>query len=152
MIVIATSYHEARNILLSTSRSMPGELPFFDRVIGIGPDKIDTGALGILSYHVRGPVERPLEVRRVLTVEGSILIYCPDGTSRAPGYAVALCARETCKRWWELGSIENAAKAAVEMAASGCPYGSAPHLGVVAEADLQLGYEGKLTEAVKSGW
>ena len=149
MIVIATSYHEARTILPSTSRTMPGDLPFFDRVIGVGPERIDTGALGILSYHVRGPVERPLEVRRVLTVEGTILIYCPDGTSRAPGYAVALCARETYKTVW---GIEAAAKAAVEMAASGCIHGSVPHKGTVAEADLQLGYDGELVKAVAEGW
>lgn len=142
MIVIATSYYEARTILLSTSRTMPGDLPFFDRVIGIGPERIDTGSMGILSYHVRGPVERPLEVRRVLTVEGTILVYCPDGTSRAPGYAVALCAREA----------KGDARAAVEMAVGGCPHGSIPHAGIVAEADLQLGYGGALVRAVAEGW
>ncbi len=145
MLIIATSLRGARGILSSPTGI------FFDRVIGVGPEVLPLPE-GTLGYHVRGAVDRPLEVRRVLTVDGTVLIYCPEGTSRAPGYAVALHAREA--RHIASTSLSRSAEWAVEAALMSCEGtgGSLPHAGIVAQADAQLGYEGALIEAVARGW
>lgn len=152
MIVLATSYQEARSLLLSTLHAIPvegGEASFFDRVVGVGPERIDTSGMGILSYHIRGNGDRPLEVRNVLTVEGTILIYCPDGLSRAPAFALALHAREALREGAR--SLQAAAETAVERAVTCCPHNSAPHERIVALADEQLRFYGELVRAAR-GW
>jgi len=153
VIVLATSYHDAKSVIATTGGALNGA-PFFDRVIGIGPSRIDVVAYGALSYHVRGNGDRPLEVRNILTVEGTILIYCPDGTSRAPAFALAILAREALKEAAQKGVVDVhvAADVAVECAITNCSHGAVPHAGIVALTDDQLGYNGALVAAVRNKW